>query len=360
MALSILNSFLKKKIDVSKKDTAVVGVDIGSSAIKIVQLRDKNGVATLETYGELQLGPYEGVEIGRQTRLRVDKLTEAFVDILREAAASARKVSIAISYNSSFNTIVTMPTDDSQRITEMIPIEARKYVPVPLSDVTLDWFPVSTHSAEAKTTKVLLAAIHNEALSRYEVMVKGVELGIHYMEIELFSTIRSVVAQEDETVAIIDLGASSTKLYLVHKGIVGKTHSISMDGVELTQEISNLLKIDFRQAEEYKRTIGIKDPDAPLSRALTTILGKGFHEIQKMITLYEAEDARTVSKVILTGGGALLQGLVPYMRDVFSKEILLADPFAKVAYPAFLEDTLRDAGPSFAAAVGVALNNLTE
>lgn len=361
MALDLLGSLFKQDAAKQQKsdDTAVIGVDIGSSAIKIVQLHTKKGTATLDTYGELQLGPYEGVEIGRQTHLRVDKLTEAFVDILREAAASAHTIAVAISYNASFNAIVTMPTDDMEKITAMVPIEARKYVPVPLTDVTLDWFPVSARSEE-KTTKVLLAAIHNDALSRYDAMVKGVELTTKYTEVEMFSTIRSVVSQDDETVAIIDFGASSTKLYLIHKGVIGRTHSVPQSGVELTRSLSTALGIDFRLAEETKRVSGILNNDERATRALAGVLEKGLREIHKMITRYEEEESRTVGKVIVSGGGALLQGLIPYTQDMLSREVVLGDPFAKVAYPAFLEDTLREAGPAFAVAVGAALSTLNE
>jgi type IV pilus assembly protein PilM len=160
--LSKISSLFTSEISKVQKRT-VVGLDIGSSAIKIVQLNDTKGVPTLETYGELQLGPYENVEIGRTTHLPTGKQVEAFVDIMREASATATNIACAISYNSSFSTIISVATTDTEKIGTMIPVEAKKYVPVPLNEVTLDWFPVSAKS-ESKTTKVLLAAIHNDAL----------------------------------------------------------------------------------------------------------------------------------------------------------------------------------------------------
>ena len=94
--LSKLKSVLK--MDIAKPvKKAVVGVDVGSSSIKVVQLFDNKGVPTLETYGELQLGPYENVDIGRTTHLQAVKLTEAFVDILRESSVTAKDVALAVS-----------------------------------------------------------------------------------------------------------------------------------------------------------------------------------------------------------------------------------------------------------------------
>ncbi len=356
---SKFGSILKKDAGQRTESGGVIGVDVGASSIKIVQLRENKKAATLDTYGELQLGPYEDSEIGRGTHLRIDRLVEAFVDILREAAAGARKVSIAISYSSSFNAIITVPTDDPEKISTMIPIEARKYVPVPLTDVSIDWFPVSAKS-DRKVTKILLAAIHNDALKRYESMVHGADLISISTEIELFSTIRTATTQSDTTVGIIDLGASATKLYLVHKGVVGKTHSVPMNGVELTTAISKILNIDFRAAEEKKRNEGLTvvadNPD--LEKAFTQILERGFREIHTVIKRFEEEEGLQVEKIILSGGGALLRGLLPYTTDVLSCQAELANPFSKVAYPAFLEDTLREAGPSFAVAVGAALRGL--
>lgn len=356
--LGKLSSLLKK--DSAKNDSGgVIGVDVGSSAIKIVQLHDQKGVATLDTYGELQLGPYDNTEIGRNTRLRPDKLIEAFVDILREAAATAGKVSSAISYNASFTTIITLPTDDPEKIENMIPVEARKYVPVPLSDVTVDWFPVSAKT-DRKATKILLAAIHNEALTRYEGMIRGAELIVVAHEIELFSTIRSAVTQEDSTVAIIDFGSGSTKLYIVHNGIIAKAHSIQMSGVDLTSAIAKVHTIDFRSAEEIKRTqgLGVVTDNPQLEKAFIDILERGFREIHTVIKRHEEEEGNAVERVLLSGGGALLSGLVPYTTDMLSLPTSLANPFSKVAYPAFLEDTLKEAGPSFAVAVGAALRGL--
>ncbi len=358
---SKLSALFKTEKNTKPEGRGVIGVDVGSSSIKIVQLHDAKGVATLDTYGELQLGPYDDVEIGRTTRPNLAKLVEAFVDILREAAASSRQVAISMSYSSSFTAVITMPTDDQEKIASMIPIEARKYVPVPLTDVTLDWFPVSSHP-ERKITKILLAAIHNESLSRYESMVRGADLKTACTEIELFSTIRSSVSQEDTTVAIIDFGASSTKLYIVHRGVLSRTHSVFMSGVELTNLISKHRSIDFRAAEELKRTkgFGLAADVSDLEKALRQTFERSFREMHTVIKRYEEEEGNTVNKIILTGGGALFQGLLPYTKDIFLVDTALADPFSKVSYPAFLEDTLKEAGPVFAVAVGAALRGLHE
>jgi len=356
--LSNITSLLKKDIK-APADRTIIGVDVGSSAIKIVQVHDNKGTATLDTYGELQLGPYGDVEIGRSTNLPLQKLTEAFVDILRESSASSKDVALAISYNSSFSTIVPIPTKNPKEIDAMVPVEARKYIPIPLNEVSLDWFPVSATS-DQNSTKVLLAAIHNNSLEKYKSMIKGASLNQQFSEIEIFSAIRSSVEQDDTTAAVIDLGATSTKLYIAERGVVGKTHSLRMNGVELTQALANATGVSFKEAEELKRQVGLfgVESDPSVQATMLSILEKGFREMHIMTSRYRDEEQSEIKKVILTGSGALLKGLDVYVNDMFGVEVVISDPFSKVAYPAFLEDTLKEAGPTFTVAVGAALRAL--
>jgi type IV pilus assembly protein PilM len=353
--LSSLKSFLKADLGKISAKTGVLGIDIGSSAIKIVQLRDERGIPTLETYGELQLGPYEGSDLGRSTHLTPTKSIEALVDILRESGATGTQAAFAFAYNASFITIASVPTVDSERIGSMVAIEAKKYIPISLTKVSIDWFPLTLHEQEGRTD-VLISAIYNETLERYRSIMKGSGLTPVASEIEIFSSIRSVLSPKDEVVAILDCGASSTRMYIVRNGIVSKTHSVPLSGVELTEQLAKSQNIEYSHAEELKRSVGIHGTEeTTVQKTLLSGLERGLREIHTVIRRFEETEGVKVDKVILSGSGALLKGFRSYVEDMFSRPALLADPFSKVAYPAFLEDTLKVAGPSFAVAVGIAL-----
>lgn len=361
MAFSLpsFKNIIKKDITAPTSKGSFVGVDIGSSTIKIVQLKDVKGIPTLETYGELQLGPYEGVEIGRSTHLAPNKITEALIDIMREASTTSTSVAYAFPYNSSFTHVLSIPTLDQQKIGAMLPIEARKYIPISLSKVSLDWVLLGS-SEEDRVTHVLVSAIYTQAIERYEEVVRGAGLTQQESEIEIFSSLRSIVAPTDDVVAILDMGASSTRLYIVEKGVVRKTHSVLLTGVDITQFFANTLGVDFVKAEELKRVYGLTGlSDAPeVQSAVIKGLEKGFREIHTVMSRYEVEQSIKIQKIFLTGGTALLRGIEIYAQDMFVRPIERANPFNKVAYPAFLEDVLKEAGSSFAVAVGVALRAL--
>lgn len=354
--LSSLTSLFKSDMPSVSGQTSVVGIDMGLSAIKIVQLKEERGVPTLETYGELQLGPYEGVDIGRGTRLQQQKMIEALIDIMREAGATAKNVTFALSYNSSFTATIAIPTVEEEKISPMVPIEARKYIPISLTKVNLEWFPIAV-DFEKKVTETLISAVYNDARTRYESIIHGSGLTAVASEIEIFSSIRANLSPKDTVVAILDCGVSSTRLYIVNKGMVVKTHSVLLSGADLTTAISQSLAIEFKDAEELKRSVGMygTEGDPRIQKTLTPLLDRGLRELHTVIKRFEEEEGVTVASVVLSGGGALLKGMNTYIQDMFSKPVTLAQPFSKVAYPAFLEDTLKEAGPSFSVAIGVAL-----
>ena len=352
----------------SGEDKGVVGIDIGSSSIKVVQLKLLHGSAALETYGELQLGPYAKTDIGRATNLDPARLAEALVDIMREASVSSREVALGISYSSSFITVITLPSNNPGQLASMVPIEARKYIPVPVNEVTIDWFVIPDPRGAAKapaknpSTRILLAAIHNEALSKYRTVAKTAALNVGFTEIEIFSTIRSSVLENDGVVALLDLGAATTKLYIVADGIVQKTHSMTVGSQDMTLSLSQALQLSVADAEELKRQVGLTDAgnDPRIKQSLNFTLERILSELHRVLAAYETSSGTKVSKVVLAGGGVLLQGPLEYATAYFERTVTVADPFSKVEYPAFLEDTLKEAGPSFAVAIGVALRRLNE
>ena len=123
----------------SKKSPSVLGIDIGSSAIKIVQIRKKHGRAVLETYGELALGPYAGVEIGRATSLPNEKLVEALKDIMRESKTTTGLAGVALPLSSSLISFISVPSVSEKQMSEVVTLEARKYIPVPMNEVMVDF-----------------------------------------------------------------------------------------------------------------------------------------------------------------------------------------------------------------------------
>ncbi len=355
-----------------KKESSVLGIDIGSSAIKIIQIKKKRGRAVLETYGELALGPYAGIEVGRAASVPADKIVEAIKDILKEAKTTTNMCGVALPLSSSLISFISVPPVPEKQMAEVIAIEARKYIPVPLNEVLLDWSVIPKEDAyvsDEDVTKpdksgsdVLVVAIHNQYINDYQSIMSGSALVPSFYEIEIFSSIRAVVDQGVSTVMIVDMGARSTKLYIVERGILRASHIINKGSQDITLALSKSMSITVNEAESMKRTYGLKGgPEYKvLTEIITVNLDYIFYEANATLLNYQKKFNKNVSKVILTGGGVLLKGFTDLAKISFQTDVIYADPFGKLETPAFLAEEFAQAGPEFAVAIGTALRRLQE
>lgn len=354
----------------SKEAKSVLGVDIGSSSIKIVQLRRERGRVILETYGAIALGPYGGVEIGRATALPAEKVAEALNDVIREANVTTKDAAIAIPYSSSLVSVIKLPVAVANDLATVVPIEARKYIPVPINEVLLDWFVISDvkHPTPDGKIEVLLVAIHNDTIAKFRSMTAAAALVPAFFEIEVFSATRAALDHGLAPVAVVDMGAATTKFYVVERGIIRESHIINQGAQNLTLAASRALGITVAQAEERKRKWGLNDPP-PLpgatlppsqKQSMELTLGPLAAEIARTALGWEQRANQALSAMVLVGGGATLKGMKEFLQAKMQTEVRLGDPFGKTQAPAFLEAILKEAGPEFSVAVGLALRRLQE
>lgn len=354
-----------------KKDTSVLGVDIGSSSLKVVQLRKERGKAVLETYGELSLGPYSGREVGQATNLSADQITETLKDLLREAKVTTVNCGVSIPFARSLLTLVKLPyrADPSEQKT-IVELEARKYIPMPMSEVQLDWFivppeaksaqPAEEKPADAQNAKVdvLLVAVHNDELSLLQKIIAGAGLSASFYEIEIFSTIRAAVDEPIKPVMVLDIGAASTKSYIVERGVVALSHAISAGSQDITRAISVSGNVSIAQAEALKKEGGVAGAAALGGPEL--VFSRIFSEARRLLIQYEALHKKSITSIIFTGGGGVTKELGAYAKRIFSIDVRVANPFAKTEAPAFMRPVLEEIGPEFAVAAGLALRKLDE
>lgn len=358
-----------------KENTSALGIDIGSSSIKVVQLRKKGDKAILDTYGELSLGPYGGALIGQSVSLSTEKLVQAMNDLLaeKEVAITAKVCGLAIPFKASLLSVIEMPNIGQKELAGMVPIEARKYIPVPISDVTLDWsiLPKSEVEEEitddkdkkrGKTLNVLLVAIHNNIINQYREIISKTDLETKFFEIEVFSSMRSILDEVAGPVMIFDMGASTVKLYIVEKGLVRYSHTINRGSQDITANIARIINVSIEEAEVMKRSVGMgKTVDGiDLSEAVSVIADSIFSEANRFLFEFQKKTNQNIKSLFLIGGGSALRGFRDLAAQNFKVEVISGNPFEKVEVPVFLENILRETGPEFTVAVGAALRCLQE
>lgn len=369
-----------KKIfgDISKlvggTEDSAVGIDIGSSAIKVVEIKRKGGKAILETYGAIALGPYDDADAGRVTNLKVEKTVEALKEVLNQSGVSTTSGAFSIPIQSSLIFTIELPLQVKEsEMTTIVSTEARKYIPVPITEVSIDYFMlpkkepsfVEMNNSDPAATpdekiEVLVVATQNDVISKYRSIVSGANLSASFFEIEIFSSIRANFEHELSPVLLIDFGASRTKLSVIEFGMVKSYHTIDGGGSSITDAISKSLSITFPEAEKMKKEFGLFG--SPTEKSLSDIIKVHVDyilaETNNVLLGYEKKHNRTVSKIIFTGGGALLKGLKEVAASSFQAEIEIGHPFSKIVAPEFLEKVLETMGPEFAVALGLALRKL--
>lgn len=358
-----------------KSPESVVGIDIGSCFIKVVQVRKKGAKAVLETYGSIALGPYDDLPDGGVTNLSVEKISEALLALMKEANVSTKNAALAMSSSASLIFILRIPgIVDEGKLPSIVPLEARKYIPVPIDEVSLDWFLVPKDSYDSQSSlyerskdstpdenEVLVTATHLDTVKKYQDIVLKSSLASSLFEIEVFSNARASLKHDLLSVALIDIGALRTRLSIMERGVVKSFHIINRGSADMTNEIMRALGVTFEKAEEMKIRNTIKDDKE--NRDLVSIVRPSldyiFSEASNAILAYEKSCGKTVSKAILSGGGSMMSGMTDFASAKFNFEVVLSDPFSKVESPAFLSEVLKNIGPQFGIALGMALRKLS-
>jgi type IV pilus assembly protein PilM len=352
-----------------------LGIDIGSSAIKVVQLKKKGGKAVLETYGVISLGPYGNTDIGAVTVLKTEDIVRALIDVMRESNVTTKQAVVSIPSLSSLIFTISLPGNiEESQLSKIVPLEARKYIPVPIGEVTLDWFMIPKEaefienngsSEEGKEpvkqlTEVLVVAIHNDILSQYQEILKKTDLHSDSFEMEIFSNIRSSFNHEQAPVMLVDFGASKTKVSIVENEVVRVFHVVNRGSQDISRNISQSLSIPFAEAEKLKREVGLNASiDERVEKISRASINYIFADINSIVFAYEKKYNKSIGKVFLAGGGSILKGLLDVAKENFKIEVVYSNPFSKTQTPAFLNPILETSGPEFVVAVGLALRQLS-
>ncbi len=369
--MSFFQDILKQGASLLKSVTpvnSIVGIDIGTSSIKVVQLKKENGKIMLETYGELGLGSYANEKAGKVVTLPPEDIAKAIKDVLREANVTTKAAVVSIQSQATLIFLLDLPEVPDAELATIIPNEARKYIPVPLTEVSLDWYVVpkkQTYAEEQaaegqnKKMEVVVVAVRNETLSQYRDISTKAAIEVRGNEIEIFSAIRSVFHREIAPTLVIDYGAGTTKVSIVEYGVVRAYHVINRGSAFTTESVARALGIDFDKAEELKRTVGMASVPGQesVSESIATNTQYIINEVQTILLQYERQSHKAVTKIILTGGGSLLPGFLDKVKAEFGIETVYGDPFDKAEAPEFMRTVLKNAGPEFTVAVGLALKD---
>jgi len=362
-----------KKLEISKfslgffspKSGKVVGIDIGMFSTKVVQLRYESERAVLESYGELLNERYfkavAGVG-GGFLRYEDSDLVSLIKDVMTESNITSRDVIFSIPAASCFVAKITLPKITPKEVESAVPFEARKYIPIPISEVILDWDIMPDAQGQGQPqTDVLLVALPRQVVEKYKRVGIAAGLNVKALEVETFSLVRSLVGHDQTSQAIVNFGYRTTTLAIVDQGKMRVSHNFDRGSLELTKALERGLNVNFERAEQIKRDIGLGErvEEKEISSIMLPILSALLSQIDRTIDIYNRKAPRKIQKIILTGGGSQLKGLVELTASTFGIEVARGNPFGRIVSPPFMQPILREIGPYFAVSAGLALREIS-
>jgi type IV pilus assembly protein PilM len=359
-----------------------LGIDVGTFSIRVVELERKGDIFNLSNYGEVEISDLNEKPFLLYKKdnllLSNDKIAKTLQAICSEAGIQTKSVNFSIPDYCSFFTNFELPPMAKEEISEAIKYEVRPYIPLPLSEITLDWSIVSGEVGKTPL-KVLVVAVPNDIINQYKeiAFISGFELIV--LEPEVFSLARALSrSQRDKKIiSLIDIGARSTTCSVLEEGVLKVSHSFNIAGSEFTEAIARSMDFDYQKAEGIKKFYGIangnikieqKIPEdiknfsaekkEEMQKVITPLVDLILEESKKIFRDFYQKEGKEVERVVLAGGVSLMPGLKEYFSKELNKEAVLGNPFWGISCPEALFKVLDGAGPSYSVATGVALKGL--
>lgn len=330
------------------KKTSILGVDIGTANIKIAEITHESS-PVLKTYGMANCAYQLG---GKQVNESVAKVAETLRQLADKAGVSTDTCVISFPNSAVFTSVLELPQMNESEMTSAVEFEAKKYVPLPLSDIDLSWTVLSVDPLSGKTAKILLTAVPKQITQSYMQVFELAGLKPLVGEIEALALIRSLIGPQNSNCVIIDIGAKSTSLNIVENGFLRLSRNLNIGGETITGKIAESLSLSFARAEQFKKDFGVSGSTF-MPETIKPVLNIIKNEVKQLLTIYQSQNVK-VDKIILVGGGALLPGISDYFSDL---KILveLGNPLKSVAFAKELEPIVKRYTLNLAIAIGLGL-----
>ena len=333
-----------------------IGLDIGGSTIKLVQLAASGDKFNLSSIAIAEASKVEKIS---------DKDiadSEIVKKMVHDSGAVGKMCVVSLPESQVYTRVVEMPFMEEPDLSTTIKWQAEQYIPVALENVVLKHQIISLPENGVPGAKmtVLLVAAPNELVNRYlEILVRA-KLEAAAVETEIFAVARAIVAGDSvfPVTLLVNMGSDITTLAVLKKGDLSLTQTVGLGGRAMNRSLTSGLGLEDSQAEEYKKSYGLDltKLEGKVFKVIAPVVDQVLTEVKKVIAFYETRpDASAVKRVVLAGGTALMPGLLGYFSQNLGLEVQLGNPFSTIVLNDKQKQAVYDAGPLFAASVGLAM-----
>lgn len=340
----------------------LVGLDIGSSAIKVAQLKESKGRYFLQKFG---VKPLEPEVIVDGTVMDEGRVVSAIQELFEEANVKNKHVAISISGHAVIVKKISLPPMPDEELEGQVKLAAEQYIPFDINEVNIDFHVLPSDASEDQQgdMPVILVAAKKDKINELTELVKAAGLIPMVMDVDAFAVenmhaINYPMAQE-ETTALVNLGASVMNVNIIRAGSSLFTRDIPLGGNRYTEAIQREIGLSFEEAEESKKKDrGVDSDGMSLNGVMDSVNAEVASEIARTVDYFKTSTTNAeLSRVLVCGGVARAKGLIQQLADRMQLPVEMADPFAEIDVTGcdIEPDTLADLAPSAAVGVGLAL-----
>lgn len=345
----------------SDDNNLFLGIDIGDSSLKMVELRKKNKQIYLSNYAFSE-------HVSEVNFTKIDDpayLANAINKVRNDAGITSKRATVSLPTFSVFSSIININNFDKKNLANTVSEEAKKVIPLPLEEMTIDWRVIPDANGKIPTKgnlRVFLTGSPKKLVRRYVDIFKAAKLSLVSLETETFSLVRSLVGNDKSNVMIVEIGANSTNLSIVRESIPVLNRSLAVCSSTITKALSEKMGLDFVQAEQFKIDLSASLRDEEKKDAMPPLIAETIEpiliEIRYMMDFFYSQNNQNIEKIILSGGGALMLGLTEYLSEKLNIKVIVGDPWSRIRYPEELKPVLAEVGPRLAVAIGLAMREI--
>ncbi|MFC1833158.1 type IV pilus assembly protein PilM [Thermodesulfobacteriota bacterium] len=338
----------------------ILGLDIGSSAVKMVEIDRSKKVPELKFVG---MAPLPDGTIADKSVQKAEAVSAAISSLHRSAGTRTKTVATSVAGKSVIIKQVTMSSMSDAQLEKQIEMEAEPYIPFDIKDVSLDFCIMGERPDREGTMDVVLVAAKKEYMDEYAELVKSCNLKPVVVDVDPFAL--EVMFEfcypdaQEEIVALVNAGASTINVNILESGASKYTRDLPLGGDTITREIMRFFDVDYYRAENIKRGAQIDEINPKnLQKIFQRSVDDFMSELQKILDFFSSNVSYdAIQKIFLSGGAATTYGLTNTMEAELGLPVELVDPFRRLHFDekVFDRDYLNQIGASMAVAVGLAL-----
>ncbi|MBU4421427.1 type IV pilus assembly protein PilM [Candidatus Parcubacteria bacterium] len=337
------------------KSQNYLGVDIGASGIKLVEIANVGGRARLVTYG---FSEYSEMQPISQIIANTAEKAKELASLYKQSGATAKMAITGLPMSSVFTTLLTLSNIPPKRLETEIKNKIKKLAPIPEDDLVLDFKKVEMKDMPPGVIKISATAASKKMISKYLEIFKLAGLQLASLETESFALIRSLLGKDMGLSAIVDIGAIKTNILIVKEGVPVIHRTIKIGGAELTENLAEKMKTDLMKAEEIKRAMSMEKMESAHS-LFDSMVKSIANEVNYCKELYsEQYNHAIIEKIVLTGGTAMILGIGNSLESATGLRVFYGDPWTRIIYPEDLRPPLDAIGARFAVAIGLAMREI--